>query len=43
MLPGIEAVNLRYRNVEAITQAILQALYDVPLLFERVRRFHDNV
>jgi len=39
MLPRIQPVDLGDGNVEAGAQAILQALYNVALFFERMRFF----
>ena len=36
-LPGIQVVDLRDRNIEALAEPIFQALDDMPLLFERMR------
>ena len=36
-LPVIERLYLRYRNIEAMAQSILNAAHDLPLVFETPR------
>lgn len=43
VLPRIKTVNLSYGDVETLAQTVFQALDDMPLLFERMRCFHDDV
>jgi hypothetical protein len=39
-LPGIEVIDLGYRDVEAVTQTVFETLNDVALLFQRMRALH---
>lgn len=43
VLPGIEMIDFGNRHVEALPQAVFQALHDVPLLFQRVRVFDVDI